>query len=316
MHTLYVPIVRGADLNGICPENIHGFGVHLFAVLCWVALCGFATDTRAVVDANSQANTNAPADGSPWANVGKINSGGGIYLANGWVLTAAHVGAGNIVFDSGAFAWDGTSVRLTNADSSLTDLLLFHLSTTPSLPTLTLSAATPSSLSPVDMIGFGHIAGSSETNFGSYTGFLWSAGQFKSWGNNKINTGGVVTNDYGSGNVTMFSTSFTAPGTHGPAAQTSDEGQGSTGDSGGAVFFNNGSTWELAGVMLVIDTLSGQPSSSSVYGQSTYSADIATYRSEILTVIPEPSSLGLAGLGLLSLFLVRRNRVGVPRVAS
>src|SRR5580704_15894094 len=44
-------------------------------------------------------NTTPPADDPGFANVGIRGSGSGIYLGNGWVLTAAHVGAGWVWFN-------------------------------------------------------------------------------------------------------------------------------------------------------------------------------------------------------------------------
>src|SRR2546426_10430498 len=110
-----------------------------FAVILLLFL---AAKAYAVVDANSTTNTSNPNDGSPWANVGSVNGASGIYIGNGWVLTASHVGAGTITFDIGTFAADGQTIRLTDNDSS-TDLLLFHLTLTPNLSALTLSASTP-----------------------------------------------------------------------------------------------------------------------------------------------------------------------------
>lgn len=257
----------------------------------------FATRLFAVVDANSLTNTSNPNDGSPWANVGNVNGASGIYLGNGWVLTANHVGAGTITFDIGTFTADGQTVRLHNPDSSLTDLLLFHLTLAPSLSSLTLASSTPGVNSLVDMEGFGRIAGSTQKTYstasGTYTGFDWSSSGFKSWGTNRIASGVTTQSDLGNGTVQVFSMDFSSSG------QTSDEGQAATGDSGGAIFFKKGATWELAGMMDAIGTLINQPASTAVYGDITNSADISTYRSQIASVIavPEPGVSGLFVLG-------------------
>src|SRR5690349_5697924 len=134
-----------------------------------------ALKTHAVVDASSPANTNAPPDGSPWGNVGALNGASGTYLGAGWVLTAAHVGTGNIALNGTTFVYDGTSQRLTNSDGTSTDMVLFHLTTLPPLPRLLLTSNTPAVLSQVDMIGCGRIAGSTETLISNYTGFYWSS---------------------------------------------------------------------------------------------------------------------------------------------
>lgn len=234
----------------------------------------------AVVDANSRANTNAPPDGSPWTSMGHVNGASGTYLGAGWVLTAAHVGPGNTDLNGSLFPWDGTSLRLTNADGSVTDMVLFHLSTLPPLPRMPLASSSPGTSSQVDMIGFGYIAGSAQTNIGPYTGFYWSADQFKSWGNNRVNPGGTTTLNAGFGNVTVFATTFSSP-----PSQTSDEAQAAPGDSGGGVFQTSGSTWQLVGMIDAISPLPNQPSGTSVYNNATSSADIATYRAQIVSVV-------------------------------
>jgi hypothetical protein len=176
-------------------------------------------------------------------------------------------------------------LQLTNSDGTTTDLIMFHLSAMPPLASVPLVNSTPAALSVVDMIGFGFIAGSSQMNFGTYTGFYLSSAQLKSWGNNKIDIGGVSTINIGYGNLATFNMDFTRPGTLGPAGQSSDEAQVATGDSGGAVFFKNGSVWQLAGILDAEGTQVNQPAGTSVYGDQTYAADIATYRNEIYAVL-------------------------------
>ncbi len=239
----------------------------------------------AIIDANSTANTSPPPDGAPWDNVGTINGASGVYLGAGWVLTASHVGVANITLGSSTFAPDGTYLRLTNSDGSATDLTLFHLTSMPALPGVALVTNTPAAFSQIDLIGFGHIAAAAQTNFGLYSGFYWSAVTAKSWGNNKIDLGGTSTINAGSGNLTAFSCDFTSPGTPGPTYQTSDEAQDSAGDSGGGVFYKNGSTWQLAGIIDAEQNQVNQPSDTAVYGDKTYMADIATYQSQIVAVL-------------------------------
>jgi hypothetical protein len=65
---------------------------------------------------------------------------------------------------------------------------------------------------------------------------------------------------------------------------------------------DNGS-YQLAGIMDLVGTFSGQPANTAVFGNVTYSIDIATYREQIIAVtgVPEPSvwMLSLTGLGVL-----------------
>ena len=127
-----------------------------------------------------------------------------------------------------------------------------------------------------------------------------SASTVKSFGTNIIDTGAVATVNDGFGSTQAFSTNFSqsTPGPSNP--QTADEGQGTTGDSGGAIFYKNSSNaWELAGMMFDIDTYAGQPANASLYGNTTYSADVATYHDQITAVVPEPSACVLLAAGAL-----------------
>jgi hypothetical protein len=212
--------------------------------------------------------------------VGTLNGASGIYIANGWVLTASHVGVNNFTLGSTTFTYDGNYLQLTNSDGTTTDMYLFHLSPPPPTPPVALASSTPAVNSVVDMIGYGHISGSTQQTIGSYTGFYWSAQGYKSWGNNHVNSGLSVINA-GLGNITLFNTDFTAPG----ASQASDEAQAAAGDSGGGVFFHAAAGWQLAGMIDLEGTFSGQAASTACYGDLTYSADIATYRNQIISII-------------------------------
>ena len=252
---------------------------YVFLLIFVMAWCGHRFSASAIVDASSRTNTSAPPDGSPWASIGQVNGSSGVYLGAGWVLTAAHVGANDANFGGTVFRWDGTSLRLTNADGSVTDMVMFHLRTLPPLPRMSLATATPAASSQVTLIGCGSIAGSAQTNIGTYTGFYWSVNGLKSWGNNKVDPGGTRIINAGLGNVTTFRPTFSS------SLQTSDEGQAAGGDSGGGVFQKNGSTWQLVGMLDAIGNLANQPSYTAVYNDLTYSADIATYRAQIVSTI-------------------------------
>lgn len=261
--------------------------------------------SHALVVDNNSLNITAPPDGAPWSNVGTVNGASGVYLGNGWVLTADHVGAGSVTFGTEVFAFDGLSVRLTNpSDGTPADLLMFHLSSLPALPSLTLASATPADGAVVDMIGYGFNRDAGIQSYpGGMTGYDWSSSREKSWGTNRINTPLIVTADEGHGKVSAFSTSFTHTG---PLA-TAFEAQGAGGDSGGGVFYFDGSGWVLAGVMSQVTAFEGQPPETAVFGNQTLSADIATYRSQIQTTlpIPEPSAAWLMSAGLLVLLATR-----------
>jgi hypothetical protein len=226
------------------------------------------------------------------------NGSGGIYIGAGWVLTAGHVGPGDVSLDGVTFPWDGTYHQLTNTTGDVADGTLFHLKSTPNLPRIPLVSSMPPALSPVDFIGFGFTAGSAETSFGlGVSGFYWSTNTNKSWGNNQINPGGPVTVVTSTGTTYFTNQAFNTVFSSG--AQTSDEAQGANFDSGGGVFYKNGSVWELAGVLIAIDeTLTGRPYNTAVYGDLTFALDVATYRDQILAILQAtPVTLSITPAG-------------------
>src|SRR5262249_32646640 len=112
------------------------------------------------------------------------------------------------------------------------------------------------------------------------SGFYWSALPTKGWGNNMVSGGATLVFD-GTTNLIAFPTTFDAP-----PLQTSDECQAAPGDSGGGVFYKNGSTWQLAGIIVAIGgPESNRPYNSAVYTDETFSLDIATYRDQIMATI-------------------------------
>ena len=119
-------------------------------------------------------NTSAPTGmgGQPadpgWSSLGRVNGnvGTGVYLGNGWVLTATHVfgTSRSNAFTSTTgttYSWDG-STYYTIADSELT---LYKLSDTPGLPAATLASSAPGIGEDVIMIGNGMNPESSPTTY-------------------------------------------------------------------------------------------------------------------------------------------------------
>ena len=282
-------------------------------------------------------NTTAPVDDFGWANVGRVYDTvdgifiSGVYLGNGWMLSAYHgvrnasstgFQFGTVFLNGGAYSVNaGTAVRLQNADTTLTDLALFQLTTTPAgLTAPLLASEDPTDGLSLSMMGNGPVRNASETHWnvntvpatwtwtetggaGNAQGYKWTPGQQSlRWGTNNITafTSGGTTEviNYGLGDVTLFKTTFN---------NTTNEAQAGGGDSGGGVFWKEGEDWVLGGIMLTVGTYNGQPSGTSVYGDATYAANLKTYSSQITSIIPEPSSavLVLAGVGLLA----RRRRI-------
>jgi hypothetical protein len=263
----------------------------------------------------------APADDPGWNRVGKVGSGAGsgVYLGQGWVLTASHVGAGDFTVDGQTYlAKQGSLERLKNADDSWADLIVYELQTSPNLGDVRISSTRPTASSLVTMIGYGLEQQPDIVFWDSAWGVLPSpsgasrygyaiGGDYtKQWGENAVLAGsGSV--DSGFGAVSSFATQFVDAGVNSTYAQAVP------GDSGGAVFYKNGSLWELAGIMHATSNYPGQNKWATVaYGQDTYIADLSVYRDQIvaITAVPEPGTVGLAvaaaATGILGRGLRRR----------
>jgi len=281
-----------------------------------------------VVQNGTAANLIAPVDDPGWAAVGTISAPGGpataIFLGNvggyGWFLTANHVSLGNATLTIGGTPY--TAIAGVDRIGS-TDMKVFRVdSTIAGITPVTLASTTPSVGSDVVMIGFGATGTfmTWDTSVNPWTspgvnasGYAWTGPNVKQWGNNQIHEKGST---FYSPNLSII-TDFD---------NTAGEGQGSVGDSGGAVFYKNGLNWELIGLMVAVGSttngtmyggaFTGQPASTSVSSiqgnpnakSVTFSAEISQYRTDILQAIPEASSIGLLSLGTLLLF--RRNSRG------
>jgi len=164
------------------------------------------------------------------------------------------------------------------------------------------------------------------TSPGNASGYETTSGNTIRYGDNNISTvtNPVPVNDGSPYTVTAFQTTFINTYYTGGTAYP-DEAQATSGDSGGAVFSFVGGQWVLSGIMVAEATYANQPtnvtptvsngSGTAVFGDESYIADLSVYRSEILAIVPEPSSVVLAALGGIGLVIaaVRRRRAACPR---
>lgn len=289
--------------------------------------------SRAVIVAGSDGtqNTTAPVTNDfGFANVGLVFDSlgqvyiSGVYLGNGWMISAYHgvrdnTGGflfGDVILAGNSYAVETQSaVRLTTAGSPA-DLVVFHLAgAEPNLPSVSLSGITPPPAASLAMAGNGRNRAADETHWdvnastwtvvpglGDRQGYLYLPGAAMRWGNNLRTADTLLTDDTGFGITTLFRTSFNKGG-----LAVANEAQGAPGDSGGGVFYHNGINWELSGIMLAIGNSTGQPAGTAVFGNQTFIADIATYRGQIVSIVPEPSTAMLVGIGVLGI-AVRRHR--------
>jgi len=269
-------------------------GLARLALLSILALAiSLAGAARAVIIATALGteNTTAPANDPGWANVGIRGGLTAVYVGNGWVVTASHVGAGPVTFGGVTYqASPGPGIGFHTAPSGQTaDLIVFKLKTNPPLPSLKISEMTPPIPTPgnpgaqVVMIGNGLNRGPELDNWGPdslgqfHSGWYWGTGGGTRWGTN--NVAGTMLVSVGMNTVThSFWTVFDAnPSTYG-----TNEAQAAPGDSGGAVFYQNptnGNAWELAGILFAIAGYSGQPGAA-LDGNETYAVDLAAYNAQ------------------------------------
>jgi hypothetical protein len=269
----------------------------------------------------------APANDPGWAHVGSIGGATGVYLGSfggvPWALTAAHVGAGTLQLDSGSFAAAGAAVVIRNPDGSATDLAAFPLTTAPLLPNLSLAGTAPAANSTVLLMG----TGSRETGALRY----WSVavdptgpGSADTWTELPNATGANrAGHTLGAGGKRWGEALYTSTFdyTLGSATQTGvatrleaivGSSQAAGGDSGGAIFFHNGTSWGLLGIISAVGTLENQPANTAVTFNQTLGVSIPEYRTALLAAIPEPGHYAL-GAGTLSLLAVLWHRRRQPR---
>ena len=241
------------------------------------------------------------------------------YVGNNWFITANHVwqldNPTGVFVNATGYTVDTSTWQRLSYSGINADLAMFRVTeTVTNLPTLTLSPNLVTNGASITMIGDGFDRASSLTYWNSawqttnsagavYTGFNWTYNVgTERWGQNVVDAAGWLNDGYG--NTYCIGTTFDASG-------GTNEAQGALYDSGGGVFFKDGGTWELAGLMLTIGEYPSQPLRSADYGNATYMADLAPYHDQIVSImaIPEPAGVYIAGLGaLLMLHRLRRWR--------
>jgi len=267
-------------------------------LLCVATLLCLPASAVIIAGGDGSGNTNAPTDDPGWDRVGRIRASNGAvssvtYLGDKWLITAYHVkyfdNPTGVVVNGSSYAIDsGTWMRITNTVSGLdADLSIFQVTAQPDILPLRIRSSQISNNSDVVMIGDGRNRSTALTYWNSswqvtnavsgvYSGYVWAAGSTMRWGENRVSSRSSFDDGFGTQNG--FQTTFDANG-------GSNECQAATYDSGGGVFYKNGSNWELAGIMLTTAGYSGQPTFRSVYGNKTYMVDISYYRNQITNQI-------------------------------
>jgi hypothetical protein len=283
-------------------------------------------DVSAVIIAGGDgtANSSAPTDDPGWANVGTLNGASCVYLGDGWVLTASHVGIGSVSLGTNSYnAIQSSYTRLCQpgSPSQPVDLAMFRLQTVPAgLASVTVSSTEPAGGASIVAIGNGldrapaatwwdpswnEVSATDPT--ATYEGYSYANTQSKRWGTNNLIRQTAVGDGFGTTDV--WYTSFTTNGSN-------NEMQAAPGDSGGGMFYESDTGWQLSGIILAVGSPAseGKPDSlnAAVFNDVTYYADLGHYSSEIAHVmatdVPEPSTLLLLGAGALAMIGYRCQR--------
>ena len=281
-----------------------------------------------------------------YANVIPYSDASGLYLGydastkDVWVLTARHISSSGtqgatvsidgLVYNRKPAGTDGFGL-LPGGDLRLVRYGRSDLAV-PTLPVINLSTTAPTAATALVMIGFGqnrtenaatsaNSSDSTSTTVGS--GYHWSGTNTERWGTNQIEaefldgletvpvSGAIGTFSLGAYSSIGYMTDFDQP--VGSRWLSSNEAQGSLGDSGGSAFSYSDGKWYLSGIMSAVAPFNGQAASSSAFGNLSLLTDVASYNGAIgtslsgVTLIPEPSGLGLLMVSVLTI-LTRRRR--------
>lgn len=271
---------------------------------------------------DNSANLTDPSTGVPFDSIAKVynNSGDGatrgsaIYLGSGYMLTANHVA----VSSDQSFTFNG--VDSYTLDLGFTpiqvaagvDLKVFRLDTTPTVAAVSLRDGS-TLVAPATMVGWGLgrkptvPIDSATVTWGDLTTIA------KRWGLNTPRDSGTVTYVVG-----PDSYSYTAlrtvlgSSTGSPTGLGASEAAATRYDSGSGLFQYLDGAWQLIGVTAAVegdgtsffgdDAVSGAGK-----GDGNYFASVSAYRSDILALIPEPTTSILLS-GTMLLILKRRRK--------
>ena len=110
-----------------------------------------------IASGDGTGNTSAPSPNPGWSHVALRGPFTAVYLGNGWVLTANHVGAGSVEIDGVTYPHlPSVATRIQNDDGSNADLLVFGLALPhPPLPELSLARSLPTAGDAAILVGPG-----------------------------------------------------------------------------------------------------------------------------------------------------------------
>ncbi len=292
-------------------------------------------------DGAAPANDTPPPADPGWFRTGRVgNTGSGVHLGGGWILSANHVTSFSPLFrDVNGLAHPivpGTRTRLQDPTLSYdVDLVLFQVavpaaSALSGQGNLPIASSSPTLGGAAVMVGTGRIqdaatptpffvdvdtdpltwsaTDSPEADFEAQV-IPWSNTRGQRWATASIDELAILDDTFGDSegdDLIMFATVPDGSATGGNVAEF---------DSGSPLFIDDGSgSVQLAGIAHLVQTFSGQPAEtfaafvdgeSLVANRSLYS-DLAAYAPQINAIVPEPASAAmLLAVGTIA---VRRRR--------
>jgi hypothetical protein len=282
-------------------------------------------------NADNSANQTDPGTGVPWGSVAKVVnsgltllSGSAVYLGNGYMLTANHVTMdatfsyvsfdGITTFQIDSSFNDGIRPAGKQVASNL-DMAVFKLTTIPSGPSAVQLLSTPTELiASATQVGWG--VGRDPGTALSSTSVPWgdTSTSAHRWG---VNEPKALTNiPFGSGSYEALVTiAGASPSpTFSPAGLGDSESAATLYDSGSGLFQVIAGQWQLIGLTTGVDQTGtssfGNDKTVSPRGDGNYFVRISTYESQIVALIPEPSTSAILAFSaaFLCFFIQIRRR--------
>ena len=240
----------------------------LLALFCAPAARALIIYGTGPTDVNNALNTTAPASGAPWAYVFQFgtNNASGVYLGNGYALTANHVQPipGGFFINGLAYDRDTSFAPVQISDGTdIVDMKLVRIlpnsttTTLPALATLPLNFSTTADLNlACTIIGWGVGKGAIVANQGWYWGD--DTTRALRWGTNKT-LSYTVSPVYSGYSYEALETSF-------KRSLGSTTSEITLGDSGSGLFQQIAGVWKLSGITTTV--LQYQASAALYDGQS------------------------------------------------
>jgi hypothetical protein len=288
--------------------------------LCCLFALTLTADAIILFGLDNSANQTDPLTGVPFDAVAKVYNtsdgatrGSAIYLGSGYMLTANHVAAtvGQKFTFNGIDSYSLDEGFAPQQVASGVDLKVFRLTTIPPVTTVSLGSGGVSFGSSATMVGWGRgrdpavDENTATVAWGNLTTVA------KRWGLNAPRD--QVSISYPGYSFTALRTVLgTTSGS--PPGLGDSEAALTQYDSGSGMFQYLGGSWQLIGVAVTVEmgelSFFGNDVVTGVgEGHENYFANIGTYRSNILALIPEPSN-ALFLVSALAMALRRRRADG------